>query len=122
MLVTALALERYRLRHGSYPELLEALTPELLPSRPLDFMDGAPLRYQHMQDGRFVLYSAGLDCIDDGGIGRKPGLLSANSGHDHTDLVWPCPASRAEIALGKLPTATKCPRPIRPDALFAPDR
>jgi hypothetical protein len=98
LLVAALALERYRLRHGFYPESLDALTPELLPNRPLDFMDGAPLRYRHTQDGRFVLHSTGLDCIDDGGIGRKPGLLWANSGHDHTDLVWPCPASPAEVA------------------------
>jgi hypothetical protein len=98
LLVAALALERYRLRHECYPESLDALTPELLPSRPLDFMDGAPLRYRNMQDGRFVLYSTGLDCIDDGGNARRPGLLWANSGHDHTDLVWPCPASPTELA------------------------
>ncbi len=120
LLIAALALERYRLRHGSYPESLDALTPDLLPSQPLDFMDGAPLRYRHMQDGSFVLYSTGLDCIDDGGIGRKSGLLWANSGHDHTDLVWPCPASPAEIAVEaasrrQMPQADTIGRTFVPD-------
>jgi hypothetical protein len=121
LLIAALALERYCLRHGSYPESLDALTPELLPSRPLDFMDGAPLRYRHTQDGRFVLYSTGLDCIDDGGIGRKPGLLWANSGHDHTDLVWPCPASPAEIA-AEAASRRRLPQADTTGRTFVPDR
>jgi hypothetical protein len=121
LLVAALALERYRLRHSSYPELLDALTPELLPSRPLDFMDGAPLRYRHTQDGRFVLYSTGLDCIDDGGIGRRPGLLWANSGHDHTDLVWPCPASPAGIA-AEAASRRRLPQADTTGRTFVPDR
>ena len=121
LLVTALALERYRLGHGSYPASLDALSPELLPSRPLDFMDGAPLRYRHTQDGRFVLYSTGLDCIDDGGICRRPGLLWANSGHDHTDLVWPCPASPAEVA-AEVATRRQLPQADSAGPTFVPDR
>jgi hypothetical protein len=121
LLVAALALERYRLGHGSYPASLDALSPELLPSRPLDFMDGAPLRYRHTQDGRFVLYSTGLDCIDDGGICRRPGLLWANSGHDHTDLVWPCPASPAEVA-AEVATRRQLPQADSAGPTFVPDR
>ena len=121
LLVAALALERYRLRHGSYPESLDALTPELLANRPLDFMDGAPLRYQHWEDGRFVLYSSGLDCIDDGGIGRSPGLLWANSGHDHTDLVWPCPASPVEVA-AEAASRRQLPQAETTERTFVPDR
>jgi hypothetical protein len=82
--VVAIALERYRLLHGGYPESPESLVPGLL-SRPLvDFMDGQPLRYRRTEDGRFLLYSTGRDCVDDGG-GRA-------------DLIWPLPASAAEIA------------------------
>ena len=121
LLVAALALERYRLRHESYPASLDALTPELLPSRQLDFMDGAPLRYRNTQDGRFVLYSTGLDCIDDGGNARRPGLLWANSGHDHTDLVWPCPASPAEVA-AEAATRRQLPQADTAGRTFVPAR
>jgi len=121
LLVTALALERYRLGHDSYPASLDGLTPELLPGQPLDFMDGAPLRYRHMQDGRFVLYSTGLDCIDDGGIARRPDLLWANSGHDHTDLVWPCAASQAETA-AEAASRRQSPQVVTTRRTFVPDR
>ena len=67
LIITAIALERYRGRHGSYPGTLQVLVPELLPKPPLDFMDGKPLRYRVTGDGHFVLYSVGLDCVDNGG-------------------------------------------------------
>jgi hypothetical protein len=67
LLMAAIALERYRIRHSGYPKTLQELVPELLQSPPVDFMDGKPLRYRLGEDGRFVLYSVGLDCVDDGG-------------------------------------------------------
>lgn len=91
LLVVGLALGRYRLRQGRYPESLVALPPELLPVSPLDFIDGRPLRYRRKQNGRFVLYSVGRDLQGDGGSSRTPGMVWANSGRVHTDFVWPRP-------------------------------
>ena len=107
LMFTALALERYRLRHGDYPKELRALVPEFLKTEPIDFMDGQPLRYRLGEDGRFVLYSVGLDCVDNGGemrrsrgtrFGREmPDEFAANFGYGAgSDLVWPRPASAAE--------------------------
>lgn len=104
ILVAAIALERYRGRHGSYPQTLQALAPEFLKHPPLDFMDGQPLRYQVTADGHFVLYSVGLDCVDNGGEMRRPrrrgpmyqGLPEFGTPVG-TDLVWPRPATAAEV-------------------------
>jgi hypothetical protein len=98
LLVTAIALERHRLRRGSYPESLDLLVPDLLSSSPLDFMDGKPLRYRCTEDGHFLLYSIGVDGQDDGGNGRLPGPPWPNSDLDPPDLVWPRPAAPAEVA------------------------
>jgi hypothetical protein len=106
LVVTAIALERYRLRHGAYPGTLEALVPELLPQTPTDFMDGQPLRYRATGDGYFVLYSVGLDCVDDGGMmqraGRRGGSFDDGPPFgppQQADLFWPRPASAEEAEL-----------------------
>jgi hypothetical protein len=103
LIISAIALERYRGRHGSYPATLQALVPDLLPKLPMDFMDGQQLRYRLTGDGHFVLYSVGLDCTDNGGKLRRTGLrrdpldggVSFRRPTD-ADLVWPRPASSAE--------------------------
>ena len=117
LLITAIALERYRGRHGSYPETLQQLVPELLRQPPADFMDGQLLRYQPTEDGHFVLHSVGLDCPDDGvemrrpqrpTRGSQPGLDSIDAsrrpaaglglgGAQGMDLVWPRPASPEQV-------------------------
>jgi hypothetical protein len=49
---TALAVERYRLQHGRWPDSLEALvSAQLLRQVPLDPYDGKPLRYRPSADG-----------------------------------------------------------------------
>jgi hypothetical protein len=98
MLVTVLALERHRLRHGKLPDSLQALVPEFLSAVPLDGMDGKPLRYRLKPDGTFVLYSVGENGIDDGG---DPSLLPGKETvrfWDGLDAVWPTPASAEETA------------------------
>lgn len=67
LLVTAVALRRYALRHAVFPETLDALVPDLMPEVPRDFMDGQSLRYRRKGDGSFLLYSVGADGRDDGG-------------------------------------------------------
>ncbi len=65
--VTACALERWYLRHQACPADLKELVPELLPTLPIDPMDGQPLRYQRSHRGRYKLWSVGFDGKDDGG-------------------------------------------------------
>ena len=65
--ITACALERHWLAHGSYPESLAELVPTYIDKVPLDIVNGAPLRYRRNDNGRFTLYSIGLDGKDDSG-------------------------------------------------------
>ena len=81
---TAVALERWRLAKGTYPESLAALVPGLLPAVPHDVIDGQPLRYRRTEEGGYLLYSLGLDAKDDGGTGPKP----RTSDKDAPDWVW----------------------------------
>jgi len=64
--IVALAAERYRLKHGSWPPSIAALAPTLITSVPVDPMDGMPLRYRRLPDG-VVIYSIGSDRVDNGG-------------------------------------------------------
>jgi hypothetical protein len=67
MVITAIALKRYELRHGNPLASLAALVPDFLAAPPSDLMDGRPLRYRLNSDGSFVLYSVGGDGQDSGG-------------------------------------------------------
>jgi hypothetical protein len=91
LIVTAIALERFRLANGAYPQSPDQLVPRFINARPIDFMDGQPLRYRRTHDGHFILYSVGLDCHDDGGVMRMPNQ-SPLSPRKNFDLVWPLPA------------------------------
>ncbi len=73
----ACALERWRLAHGSYPESLAPLAPELIAAIPHDVVTGDPLQYRRTDDGSFVLYSVGTNEKDDGG-----------NRHNELDWVW----------------------------------
>jgi hypothetical protein len=64
--VAAVAAERYRLRHGTWPASLAALVPEFLRQVPADPYDGQPLRYRRLPDG-VLIYSVSTDGQDDGG-------------------------------------------------------
>jgi hypothetical protein len=95
---TAIALERYRLAHGEYPESLDALAPQFVAKLPHDVINGQPLHYRHdppspgsgAASGRFVLYSVGWNETDDGGeVGlTKNGNVDINTG----DWVWRYPS------------------------------
>jgi hypothetical protein len=65
---TAIALERYRLAHGEYPESLDALAPQFIAKLPHDVIGGGPLKYRRTSDGQFVLYSVGWNETDNGGV------------------------------------------------------
>jgi hypothetical protein len=92
MVIAAVALKRYELRHGQLPQSLAALAPEFLTEEPHDFMDGQPLRYRLNSDGSFILYSVGEDGVDDGG-NPLPAVSDKNQQNQSPwagrDWVWP---------------------------------
>jgi hypothetical protein len=88
----AIALERYWLAHGKYPESLDALAPQFIALVPHDVIGGQPLHYRRETDGQFVLYSVGWNEADDGGVvgfkeGKTP-TVDITQG----DWVWRYPA------------------------------
>ncbi len=63
----ACALERFWLKNGHYPELLEDLKPDFLAEIPTDSIDNQPMRYRRETSEKYLLYSIGLNRKDDGG-------------------------------------------------------
>jgi|ERR1017187_317025 hypothetical protein len=104
MAIVAIALKRYELAHGVWPDSLPELTPTFLTDVPRDLMDGQPLRYHGNEDGTFTLYSVGQNSEDDGG--------SSERDHDHLpnswmwmtcDALWPMPAPPEDATDIELP-------------------
>ncbi len=95
----AIALERYRLAHGDYPESLDVLASQFIQKLPHDIIGGQPLKYRQTNDS-FVLYSVGWNEKDDGGIAvlTRSGSLRDESGRsgmpdtEKGDWVWAYPA------------------------------
>jgi hypothetical protein len=67
---TAIAVERYRMNTGRWPESLEQIPRGILPAIPEDPFDGQPLRYFISDEGPIV-YSVGSNDVDDGGAIRE---------------------------------------------------
>lgn len=105
VIITAVALERYFGKYGRYPETLQVLAPEFIKSVPMDFMNGQPLHYKLAEGGRFLLYSVGLDCVDNGGKIPTPPteeekvarLRHPTMPVPESDIVWPLAASATEV-------------------------
>ena len=98
IVICAVALKRYTLRHGSPPASLDALVPEFLSAVPIDYMDGKPIKYRLDAEGSFVLYSVGEDGKDDGGdTTLLPDKTNRRNLWDRKDWVWPAPALPDEI-------------------------
>lgn len=104
IVVTAIALKRYELRHHALPDKLDQLVPKLLKSIPIDYMNGQPLHYRANADGTFLLYSVGENGKDDGGNPAWHKLSKYMEISDYywdddraLDWVWPQPATAAEI-------------------------
>jgi hypothetical protein len=95
--LTAIALKRYQLRHGKYPERLSELVPEFLAAIPVDYMDGQPIKYQRLDENGFLLYSVGEDGRDDGGDLTPTKSPSSRNLWLRRDYVWPAPATPQEV-------------------------
>jgi len=95
---TAIALERFKLAHGNYPDSLNVLAPEFIQALPNDIIGGQPLKYRRTKDS-FVLYSVGWNEKDDGGVAAFTSNDAAGSeirktgapDPDHGDWVWSYP-------------------------------
>jgi hypothetical protein len=108
LLVTAIALERYRNEHGVYPSQLNELLPYFLKELPVSFTDGKPLRYQPTTDGRYWMYSPGTDGVDHGGSMFSTGQGTSESPvfdpssafrygmTGSGDIIWSLPATAEE--------------------------
>jgi hypothetical protein len=64
------AAAQYRRAQGELPETLTSLVPGYLKAIPHDIMDGEQTRYRRTEEGGCVLWSIGINRVDDGGIGR----------------------------------------------------
>ena len=61
-------------------------------------MDGQPLKFRVQADGGFLLYSVGDDGRDDGGdAGLLAGKIGSRVIWNRKDVVWPGPATEAEV-------------------------
>ena len=85
----AIALERYRLAHGVFPESLDALAPQFIAKLPHDIINGQPLHYRRTAGGQFVLYSVGWNETDDGGVVAL--RTGRNIDFEKGDWVWQYP-------------------------------
>lgn len=85
----AIALERYNLSLGTYPDSLNSLAPRFMQTIPPDVINGQPLRYLLTPDRQFVLYSVGWKEQDDGGkfTGNSGGIGNLDRG----DWLWRYP-------------------------------
>lgn len=79
----AVALERYRLRHGEMPNAIEKSDLEILKAMPVDFWSSKRTRYKRLPSG-YVLYSLGQNQLDDAGF----------TAHEQFDFL-----EEAEVAL-----------------------
>jgi hypothetical protein len=93
MAVVAVALERFRVARGGYPDVLDVLVPEWLPAVPADPYVSRPLRYEVRPGERPRLWSVGANGVDDGGdwgpdrAGVGEGIYRIES--RSLDEVWP---------------------------------
>ena len=99
LVLGALALETAYLQHHAYPDSLSQLDSNS--QIPADFMDGKSLRYRRLNAETFLLYSTGLDCVDDGGIAlwERPNSFSGRRflRTEQPDMLWPRAASAEEV-------------------------
>ncbi|MCH7792905.1 MAG: hypothetical protein IID31_11590 [Planctomycetes bacterium] len=96
---TMVAIELHNARHGGYPDALEDLVPEFLPTLPTDpFAVDGRFIYRTLDPtsdefGRsYTLYSVGADQTDDGGLhDRTLGIKAFREGESATDYVFNLP-------------------------------
>jgi hypothetical protein len=110
--LVGLALERYRLAQGRWPDHLRELAPDYLPAVPIDPFDGRELRYKRLPDG-VLIYSVGPDKQDNDGALDRSNFLAP--GTDLGFRLWDVPSRRQ-------PAAELLPLPDDGASPFSPRR
>lgn len=87
LLLTELALRCYRAETGRGPERLEQLIPKHLTKAPIDPFTGKMLVYR-TQGTNWLLYSVGIDRVDDGGVPVGPYSSGTTKGDLLFDSQW----------------------------------
>ncbi len=91
--LTAIALRRHELRHGSLPETLGELSPDLRAPPPVDALGNGPILYQRIDAHRFSLLSPGINSTNENGRGD--------------DITWPAIEKPTDKPLPGAPPATR---------------
>ena len=78
LLRLAAALAVYRAQHGTYPNKLDELVPAVLPELPVDLYNAQKYLYKRTDDG-YLLYSTGVNGVDDGGSNKMYRVLHGQS-------------------------------------------
>ncbi|HLK98336.1 MAG TPA: hypothetical protein VK364_11260, partial [Hymenobacter sp.] len=87
-------LERHRLRHGQYPEVLGALDPAIRPGGekiPHDPATGRPPHYTLDYAGNYKLYFDGWNGTDDAGQRGWKNHRPTQADITQGDWLWPQP-------------------------------
>ncbi len=94
-IITGIAAERYRQKHGQLPEQLHDLVPEFLEAIPEDPFSGQALCYR-LEDSGAIIYSVNSDGIDDGGYWLNKNTEPYKNGSDISftfgglqEKLWP---------------------------------
>ena len=87
LLLVDLSIRRFKLRHGMLPKTLRELTPEFLnPDSGHDVYGTGDLKYRPNPDSTYLLYSVGVDGVDNGG---DDSLIGDQRFWNSRDMVWP---------------------------------
>ena len=85
----ALAVEEWRLRHGTWPDSLQQLVPGIIEAFPQDAFSGEPIRYRKTANG-IVVYSVGMDGEDNGGLSEYEALEPLSPDEEEPE-AWDLP-------------------------------
>ena len=97
-----MALERYRRDHGGWPSSLRLLVPPYIEKIPLDPFDGKPLHYRPFDEG-VVIYSVGVDGVDNGGQIDRKATQGSDQGLDFGFRLWDVKRRRQAAKPFRLP-------------------
>jgi len=86
------AMERFRLAFGRWPESIDEIPKSILPDTPIDPYSGRPVRAARVPDG-WVVYCVGPDLTDDGGK-LDPRFKPDRKGTDWGYRLWDVPNRR----------------------------
>ena len=81
-LLLQLALRAYKLENNKFPDSLYELAPNYLTKVPVDPFGNDKLFIYRRTGDKFILYSLGPDCKDDGGKAITDSYLHGNSKGD----------------------------------------